>query len=263
MSDIGKNEKPITIDDIYQVVKRIDKKENQSNTERVMLGKKVEALTKSAGKALKNLDSQVSHVLNTLQSELPVISQHDERLNTLTFSLSEKTDELHKKRNGLAFSFRNRLNQLKDEIKNTYLSTLEKNQDLFDALRVNLENYTSKARHLDASKTTTAGESIDFMESKGEGNLRQLYIVSNVNTYRIRIQIDDEIWMDKPYTYYVTHSDYLEGISGFTVAGSYYLSIRNLQFQEEIKITITTPAITIFSEILTKYDIRKEIKETG
>ena len=116
--------------------------------------------------------------------------------------------------------------------------------------------FTSKV-YLKENITLTKGWR--FKESEGVGNLEQILLKSDVNSYHIYILIDDEVNYDNDYSFFFNNSTELEGISAYLKDGAYYLSIRNLKFQKSFSLRLVPTSSTItFNLINIKYLIKDE-----
>jgi len=161
---------------------------------------------------------------------------------------------------------RNRIDEL--ENMNNNFQTVIDNQDIVIKNIVDkkmkqytietVDAYTAKSR-LKEGTTITSDSSDSIGDAKGVGMVNQLLCIATTNNFHIYIKIDNEILWDKPYTYFYDNSEYLEDISGFIKAGKYYLSIRNISFQKNFVVTISSLGTTVFDQILLKYKVRGEI----
>lgn len=117
--------------------------------------------------------------------------------------------------------------------------------------------YTTKTR---IQQDKTVSGTFKFIGNiSGVGVINQILIQSPSTDYTIFIKIDENLLWEQPYSYFQTHSEYLENASAFLDGGSYYLSIRTLFFLKRFEISITaTPDDIIFDQILCKYQIRDE-----
>lgn len=239
--------------DVLDIINRELKKTKKERDTLVKQNKSMEL-------SIKKLEGQLNDGLKETISE--------EQLNVVSFGMSEKRHLLQtsiEKIKNVLRGYKVRIEEMGAQTKAQFRENIElikQNQKKVQEISVNIENFTTKNSIID-SKTMAASEVFEFIDTKGEGIIKQLQLEANTSSFSVRILIDDEIFADKTYTYFNTHSDNIVNMSAFLESAVYYLSLRNIQFQRKVQITITTSAATTFSHIFCNYDIRKERKVIG
>lgn len=104
----------------------------------------------------------------------------------------------------------------------------------------------------------TIDEILRFINITGTGTVYQILIESPSNDFEVYIMIDDSIIFDKPYSWFSDYTEELQNISAYLRDGKYYLSIRNLPFQEKLNVNIKVNTSIIFDQLLIRYIVRNE-----
>ncbi len=104
----------------------------------------------------------------------------------------------------------------------------------------------------------TIDEILRFINITGTGTVYQILIESPSNDFEVYVMIDDSIIFDKNYTWFSDYSHELQNASAYLKGGKYYLSIRNLPFQERLNINIKVNTSITFDQILIRYIVRNE-----
>ncbi|GAI34562.1 unnamed protein product, partial [marine sediment metagenome] len=104
----------------------------------------------------------------------------------------------------------------------------------------------------------TIDEILRFINITGTGTVYQLLIESPSTDFEVYIVIDDSIIFDKSYTWFSDYTEELQTVSAYLRAGKYYLSIRELPFQERLNVNIKVNTSITFDQILIRYIIRDE-----
>jgi len=104
----------------------------------------------------------------------------------------------------------------------------------------------------------TIDEILRFVNITGTGNVYQILIESPSTDFEVYIMIDDSIIFDKSYTWFSDYTEELQNVSAYLRAGKYYLSIRELPFQERLNVNIKVNTSITFDQILIRYIVRNE-----
>jgi len=115
--------------------------------------------------------------------------------------------------------------------------------------------YSSRAL---LKENETIDEILRFINITGTGTVYQILIESPSIDFEVYIMIDDSIIFDKSYSWFSTYSHELQNASAYLKDGKYYLSIRNLPFQERLNINIKVNTSITFDQILIRYIVRNE-----
>lgn len=104
----------------------------------------------------------------------------------------------------------------------------------------------------------TIDEILRFINITGTGTVYQILIESPSTDFEVYIMIDNSIIFDKNYAWFNTYSHELQNASAYLKDGNYYLSIRNLPFQERLNVNIKVNTSISFGQILIRYIVRDE-----
>ncbi len=191
--------------------------------------------------------------------------QFQQGLNTLSDLQSQIRDAYSKRWALITTQISDNTKSALEKIQQYYHTLSNKQRDMICAIiDGKLDDYSIKTKNVFTSKVKirdnqTVNGDLDIVNQKGFGVIDQILIKCNLSTYGLWILVDGNIIFDKNYTYFAGNSDYLQNVSAFLDGGYYYVSIRNLSFQEKFHIKVNSTAEVIFDEILVKYTIRDEI----
>lgn len=121
--------------------------------------------------------------------------------------------------------------------------------------------YTTKSRK-EASQTVDT-EDHEVLNVRGFGTIDQLLIKSNSTSFSVQVFLDDELYLDETYTYLHNNQDYLNNVTAMLVGTTYYVILKNMNFQRSAFIKVNTTDSVTFSEILAIYNIREETLLVG
>lgn len=116
--------------------------------------------------------------------------------------------------------------------------------------------FTTKSRKETSQAVNTA--TYEFLNIRGFGTIDQLLIKSNSSSFNVHIFLDDETYLNESYTYLNGNQNYLNNVSAFNIGSTYYVILKNMNFQKSAFIRLITSASVTFSEILSIYNIREE-----
>ncbi len=154
-----------------------------------------------------------------------------------------------------------RIARIKDEnnilpIKN--IPTTKEKLDSNNIKTVNIKDvYTSKT---ESKPNEIVNGYFRLKEARGFGRIDQILFISPSNDYSIYLLIDNRVYFSgtKPFSYFQSYTDYLDGVSCGVDSGEYYLNIKNIFFQDNFLISINANSSITFNEMLIKYTIRNE-----
>lgn len=130
--------------------------------------------------------------------------------------------------------------------------------------RINIPVYIDKNVYYYTTKLTTeVGHTITDRETlvnlDGKGMIKQILCKGKTDNYGIFIMLDDNLTYDRSYSYFEGLSTHLTNISALLDGGEYILSMRNLEFQKNLRIDITSDDSTVFNNISIEYNIREDM----
>jgi len=141
-------------------------------------------------------------------------------------------------------------------IDNELLKKIENHlNDLREKGIQNINPYTSKSSHFINITVPTKTHKIIRLNNT-YGIIDEILIKANSPNFALAILNDKEKYLNETYTWLAANQDYLSNMSAFLLGATYYVNIKNIIFQKNCDISITTTSDILFSDIIIIYKIK-------
>jgi len=117
------------------------------------------------------------------------------------------------------------------------------------------DTFTTKNR---VYENKTISDTLRLIDIKGTGIIDQLFIKAPSKNFSVYWLNDNQVLYNNDFDYFDSISEDKPYISAYNADSYYYLSIRDIHFQEGFIISIIPSESITFNEISVKYKIRDE-----
>lgn len=119
-----------------------------------------------------------------------------------------------------------------------------------------LEVKPAKRTLIHTERNISIGVSKNLIDEKGEGELKDILLITDSSSYKVRVMRDGEVLYDEQYSWFRSVSQEVENIGAYpevdsegAETGNYILNLKNISFRRRMRVYMETPSPLVISTL--------------